>query len=410
MAYSDGMETTTIVIVGGGHAGVQLCNALAAAGQGSRVQLVCDEHELPYQRPPLSKGFLKSADEGVQSHRAETWYAESGITVFRGDAAVAIDRARKSLRLASGRELPYQHLVLATGARARTLPGLPASLNNVATLRSAADAAALRTRLASAPSLTVLGGGFIGLEIAATARALGKPVTVLEGLPRLLARALSPEMAEHVLQSHRAAGIDVRLGVRVGEFEIDGERLAALHVDGVRTPVDLLVVGIGATPDTALAEAAGLTVDNGIVVDANLRTSDPAILAIGDCTNFPLHGSDRRLRLESVQNATDQARTAAATLLGRDEPYKALPWFWSDQGTLRLQMAGLPPAESTRHKRPGPNDAGFSVLHYANDKLVCIESVNAPMDHMMGRKLLEAGKHPAPEVACDPATPLKSLL
>jgi 3-phenylpropionate/trans-cinnamate dioxygenase ferredoxin reductase subunit len=410
MTYSDAMETDTIVIVGGGHAGVQLCNALAAAGQGARVQLVCDETELPYQRPPLSKGFLKSADEGVQPHRAEAWYAESGITVLRGDAALAIDRERHVVRLGSGRELPYAHLVLATGARARTLPGLPAGLGNVVTLRSAADATALRSKLAAAPSLTVLGGGFIGLEIAATARGLGKPVTVLEGLPRLLARALSPEMAEHVLQSHRAAGIDVRLGVRVGEFEIDGERLAALHVDGVRTPVDLLVLGIGATPDTALAEAAGLAVDNGIVVDANLRTSDPAILAIGDCASFVQHGSGKRLRLESVQNATDQARTAAATLLGRDEPYKALPWFWSDQGTLRLQMAGLMPADGTRHRRPGPNDAGFSILHYAGEKLICIETANAPMDHMMGRKLLEAGKHPAPDVATDPATPLKSLL
>lgn len=405
------METPEpIVIVGGGHAGVQLCNALAAAGQGSRVQLVCAESELPYQRPPLSKSYLKSADEGVQSHRAETWYAESGITVFRGDAAVAIDRERKRLRLASGRELPYAQLVLATGARARTLPGLPTGLNNVATLRSAADAAALRTKLAAAPSLTVLGGGFIGLEIAATARVLGKPVTVLESLPRLLARALSPEMAEHVLQSHRAAGIDVRLGVSAGEFEIDGDRLTALQVDGARTPVDLLVLGIGAVPDTALAEAAGLAVDNGIVVDANLRSSDASILAIGDCANHPLFGSGQRLRLESVQNATDQARTAAATLLGRDEPYKALPWFWSDQGALRLQMAGLTTPDATHHRRPGPNDAGFSILHYAGDRLVCIESVNAPMDHMMGRKLLEAGKHPAPDVTCDPAVPLKSLL
>ncbi len=399
-----------IVIVGGGHAGVQLCNALAAAGQGARVTLVCDEPELPYQRPPLSKSYLKSPDEAVQVHRAETWFAEAGITVVRGDAAVALDRARKLLRLASGRELPYANLVLATGARARALAGLPAGLANVATLRSAADAATLRTRLAAAPSLTVLGGGFIGLEIAATARGLGKPVSVLEGLPRLLARALSAEMAEHVLASHRAAGIDVRLGVRVGEFEIDGERLAALHVDGVRTPIDLLVLGIGAAPDTALAAAAGLAVDNGITVDAKLRSSDPAILAIGDCANFPQHGSGTRLRLESVQNATDQARTAAATLLGRDEPYKALPWFWSDQGALRLQMAGLMPAQGTRHRRPGANEASFSILHYAGDKLVCIESVNTPMDHMMGRKLLEAGKHPAPALACDPAVALKSLL
>jgi 3-phenylpropionate/trans-cinnamate dioxygenase ferredoxin reductase subunit len=399
-----------IVIVGGGHAGAQLCNALAAAGQGARVQLVCDEPELPYQRPPLSKTYLKSPDEALQPHRADSWFAEAGITLYRGDAAIAIDRERRTLRLRSGRELGYGALVLATGAKARTLAALPAGLVNVATLRSAADAAALRTRLAASGAITVLGGGFIGLEIAATARGLGKQVTVLEGLPRLLSRALSAEMAEHVLASHRAAGIDVRLGVRVDAFETDTGRLVALQVDGRREPVELLVLGIGAAPDTALAEAAGLVVDNGIVVDANLRSSDPAILAIGDCANFPRHGGDTRVRLESVQNATDQARTAAATLLGRDEPYKALPWFWSDQGTLRLQMAGLMPADGVRHRRPGANEASFSILHYAGDRLVCVESVNAPMDHMMGRKLLEAGKHPAPDVACNPAVALKTLL
>lgn len=408
------MESNDIAIVGGGHAGVQLCNALAAAGQGARVHLVCDEPELPYQRPPLSKSYLKNADEALQVHRAEAWFAEAGITLHRAEAAFAIDRGRKVLRLQSGRELPYAALVLATGSKARTLPGLAAGLVNVATLRSAADATALRARLAAAASLTVLGGGFIGLEIAATALGLGKKVTVLEGLPRLLARSLSAEMAAHVLASHRVAGMSLYLGAKVDRFETDGDRLVALQVDGVSAPVDLLVLGIGAAPDTALAQAAGLAVDNGIVVDANLRTSDPAILAIGDCASFPRHGSGQRTRLESVQNATDQARTAAATLLGRDEPYRALPWFWSDQGTLRLQMAGLMPADGAHHRRPGANEGSFSILHYVpgegGDRLVCIESANAPMDHMMGRKLLEAGKHPAPQIACDPATPLKSLL
>lgn len=257
MTYSAGMETDTIVIVGGGHAGVQLCAALATAGQGGRVHLVCDEPELPYQRPPLSKAYLKSADEAVQPHRAEAWFAEGGITLHRGDAAVAIDRRRRVLRLQSGRELPYAALVLATGARARTLPGLAAGLVNVVTLRSAADAAALRTRLAGVDGVTVLGGGFIGLEVAATARGLGKQVNVFEGLPRLLVRSLSAETAAHVLAAHRASGIDMRLAVRVDGFETEGDRLVALQVDGVRTPVELLVLGIGAAPETALAEAGG---------------------------------------------------------------------------------------------------------------------------------------------------------
>lgn len=400
----------SIVIVGGGHAGAQLCAQLAENHLGPRVHLVCEEARLPYHRPPLSKIFLKSADEGVQPHRAEAWYTEAGITLHLNDVAVAIDRAAQRLRLASGTELPYGRLVLATGTRARRLPHLPDTLDNVLTLRSAADAERLRTALAAAQHVTVLGGGFIGLEIAATARGLGKTVTVLESAPRLLARSLSPEVAEHTLATHRAAGIDVRLGVAVGGFEIEGNRLQALQVDGVREAVELLVLGIGAAPEETLAREAGLDCANGVVVDACLRTSDPAILAIGDCTNYPEHPGGRRLRLESVQNANDQARTAAATLQGREAPYAALPWFWSEQGALRLQMAGLMPADGVRHRRPGATPASFSLLHYVGDKLVCVESVNAPMDHLMSRKILEAGKSPAPAAACDPATPMKAFV
>ena len=403
-------STGTIVIIGGGHAAAQLCSGLATAGQGARVHLVCEEPELPYQRPPLSKSFLKSAQETLQAHRAEAWYAEAGITLHRADSAVAIDRARGTVRLRSGAELPYAQLVLATGARARRLPHLDDGLSNVAALRSAADALRLRALLDSAQRITVLGGGFIGLEIAATARALGKAVTVLESAPRLLMRSVSAELAEHVLQTHRAGGIDIQLGVSVGSFDVDGDRLSALTVEGQREPVELLVLGIGAAPEHGLASDAGLTCDDGIHVDECLRTSDPAILAIGDCASFPEPGSGRRLRLESVQNANDQARTALATLLGREEPYRAVPSFWSEQGSLRLQMAGLVPADGVRHRRPGASAASFSILHYVGDRLVCVESANAPLDHMAARKLLEAGRSVDPAVACDPAVPLKAQL
>ena len=231
---------------------------------------------------------------------------------------------------------------------------------------------------------------------------------------------MSPEIAEHVLQTHRASGIDVRLGVAVGGFEVEGRRLAALHVEGQREPVELMVLGIGAVPEHTLASDAGLACENGIVVDECMRTSDPHILAVGDCTSFPechptghptahpAGPTGRRLRLESVQNANDQARSAAATLLGREEPYRALPWFWSEQAALRLQMAGLMPADGTRYRRPGANAASFSILHYLGERLVCVESVNAPVDHMAARKLLETGKSPAPAVACDAAVPLKT--
>ena len=404
------LATGPIVIVGGGHAAAALCNGLAGAGQGARVHLVCEEPELPYQRPPLSKAFLKSPQEALQPHRAEPWYVEAGITLHRADPAVAIDRARRTVRLRSGTELAYAQLVLATGSRSRELPHLRGSLASLAALRSAADAVRLRALFEAAQRLTVLGGGFIGLEIAATARALGKEVTVLESAPRLLMRSVSPELAEHVLQTHRASGIDVRLGVTVGGFEIQAGRLAAVEVEGLREPVELLVLGIGAVPEQHLASEAGLVCDNGITVDACLRSSDPAILAIGDCCNFPEHGSDRRLRLESVQNANDHARTALATLLGRDEPYRALAWFWSEQGALRLQMAGLMPAHGTRHRRAGTTPASFSILHYAGGRLACVESANAPLDHMAARKLLEAGRNVEPAVACDPAIALKAHL
>ena len=404
-------ETGPIVIIGGGHAAAQLCAGLTDAGQGGRVHMVCEEAELPYQRPPLSKAFLKSAQEGLQTIRAEAWFAAAGITLHRGDAALAIDRAHRSVRLRSGTELPYAQLVLATGARVRSLPAFAHEhLANVVALRSAADAQRLRDRLHEAESVTVLGGGFIGLEIAATARGLGKAVTVLEAAPRLLMRSVSPELAEHALQTHRAAGIDIRLGVAVGEFELQGDRVVALQVNGVRESVGLLVLGIGAVPEHALASAAGLRCGNGIEVDACMRTSDPQILAVGDCASFPDARSGRLLRLESVQNANDQARTAVATLLGRDEPYGALPWFWSEQGGLRLQMAGLMPADGQRFRRAGATPASFSILHYVGSQLVCVESANAPLDHMAARKLLEAGKSPEVAVACDPAVPLKSHL
>ncbi len=404
------IDNGAIVIVGGGHAAAALCSGLAAAGLGARVHLVCDEAELPYQRPPLSKSFLKSVQETLQWHRSEEWYLQAGITLHRADAALAIDRDRRVLRLRSGRELGFARLVLATGARARRIPEWPETLHNVAALRSAADALRLRGLLDAASHVTVLGGGFIGLEIAATARALGKQVTVLEAAPRLLMRSVSSELAEHVLQTHRSSGIDLRLGVTLSGIGVEGGRLVTLSVDGRAENVELLVLGIGAAPQQELAASAGLPCDNGVRVDSCMRTSDPHILAIGDCANFPQHGSAQRVRLESVQNAGDQARTALATLLGRDEPYRALPWFWSDQGSLRLQMAGLMPAESARHRRPGATPASFSLLHYVDSQLTCVESANAPLDHMAARKLLEAGRSPEPGVACDPAVALKTHL
>ena len=403
-----------IIVVGGGHAAAQLCAGLVEAGLGARVRLVCEEAALPYHRPPLSKAFLKTADEPFQFHRAATWYADSGIRVHLADPAVAIDRAQRTVTLRSGVVLAWHRLVLATGTRARRLPGLAERLVNVVSLRSALDAERLRQRLAEAERITVLGGGFIGLEVAATAAALGKPVTLIEAAPRLMGRAVSPALSAHVLAVHQAAGMVIHLGAAIGGWRVEGDRVVAVEVNGREEPVDLLLLAIGAVPETALAEAAGLTCQDGIVVDGYMQTSDPAVLAVGDCTRFPDPRAAQPLRLESVQNAGDQARTAVATLTGTPKPHAALPWFWSEQGAMRLQMAGLvPAADAAEHvsvRRPGASDASFSLLHYVGEKLVCIESVNAPMDHMMSRKLIEADRHPAPALAADPAVALKAHL
>jgi 3-phenylpropionate/trans-cinnamate dioxygenase ferredoxin reductase subunit len=328
------------------------------------------------------------------------------------DPAVFIDREAQNVMLRSGVALAYQHLVIATGTRARTLHALPLSLSNVHLLRNAAHARSLRTRLSEMVSagrgLTVLGGGFIGLEIAASARQLGLEVTVLEVAPRLLGRSVSAQMAEHVLEHHIGMGTTIQIGVQIEGYELIENQLRSMQVNGDRMAVDEMLLGIGAFPETQLASECGLSVDNGIVVDAYMRTSDPAILAIGDCVAFST-ADGGRIRLESVQNANDQARTATATLLGQEEPYVSVPWFWSEQGPMRLQMAGLFPPSFETIRRSGANASSFSLFHLVGDKLLCAESVNAPLDHMMSRKLIEKRMPLNPSTLADPSIPLKSL-
>lgn len=399
-----------IVIVGGGHAAAQLCAALVEAGQGARVHLVTEEPVLPYQRPPLSKSFLKDAHEEAQLHRDAAWFDKHGILRHLGDPAVSVDRGAKKLTLASGSTLPYGKLVLATGTRARKVPALEVPLANVLTLRTVADAQRTRELLhrEGGGALVVLGGGFIGLEVAATARQLGWSVQVLEAAPRLLARSASPELSSHVLQHHIGLGTHVELDTAVGEFESDGVRLRGLHANGAPRPVEHLLLGIGAVPEMGLAHAAGLDTGNGIRVDAHMVTSDPDILSVGDCTCFNYRGHP--VRLESVQNANDQAKVAAATLLGKVAAYVPTPWFWSEQGGLRLQMVGLWRPQLDAVRRPGAFPQSFSLFHYDGPQLVAVESVNAPVDHMMARKLLERGASPPPAQVGDSQVALKTLL
>lgn len=404
------MKRASVVVVGGGHAAAQLCGSLAEAGRAPGVVLVCGEDSVPYQRPPLSKAFLQADAQTLQQHRDPGWYEQHGIRVVLGQRAVAIDRARREVELAGGERVAYEQLVLATGARARVFAPFDRPLRNVHALRSAADAAALRELLLadSRGRLSVLGGGFIGLEVAATARKLGWQVQVFEAAPRLLARAVSPELARHVLEQHREQGIEVQLDFRIDGVELQGDCVRALRSGERQHAVEHLLLGVGAVPETGLAQRAGLAVDNGIVVDASLRTCDPAILAIGDCAAFPLGGAP--MRLESVQNANDQAKVAAAVLGGEAAAYLPLPWFWSDQGGLRLQMAGLWHAGLQAYRRQGAAPSSFSLFHYDGTSLRCVESANAPLDHLMARKLLAQGISPAPGEVSDPGTALKTLL
>jgi 3-phenylpropionate/trans-cinnamate dioxygenase ferredoxin reductase component len=403
------VSADSIVIVGVGHAAVQLCASLVEAGQGHRVHLLGHEPELPYQRPPLSKSFLKKADEPTQLLREASWFEQAGVKLSLGQTVQAIDRQAKTLILGSGATLGYGQLVLATGTRARTLPGWPAHASNVRLLRSAQDARALRAAIGACQAVTVVGGGFIGLEVAATCAALGKAVTVLEAGRRLMGRAVSPALSAHVLAQHRAAGIGIELATELGEPVFHEGRLMRLQAPTGAREVDLLLVAIGALPNAELAQASGLACDNGVRVDAGMRTSDPDIWAVGDCAQFPL--GSQRWRLESIQNAQDQARVAASRLLGGAAIYRPVPWFWSEQGAMRLQMVGLTDAGPLQTvRREGPQPGALSLFHYQQGVLRCVESVNAPADYMVARKWLESGASPDPKRVADAGQPLRSLL
>ena len=400
-----------IVIIGGGHAGAQAAASLRADGYEGRLVLVSSERELPYHRPPLSKAFIKAEEDELQELRPALFYDKNGVELMLGRSVEAIDRAGGRVVLDGGEALAYDGLVLATGARVRVPPVPGIDLANVFLLRTVDDARRLKQRLAAARDVVVVGGGFIGLELAATARILGKTVTVLEAAPRLMGRVVAPAISAYFLELHRALGSTVRLETPVAALV--GENGAVVAVEtagGERIPADTVIVGVGVVPNVELAAAAGLDVLNGIVVDEAMRTSDPRIVAAGDAVAFHHWALGRPVRLESVQNAVDQAKTAAATLLGKAEPYRAVPWFWSDQGDAKLQMVGLSMDADRAITRGDPASGSFSVFHYAGDTLVAIDSVNRATDHMLGRRWLAAGFSPPPEAVADESVDLKGLM
>ena len=405
------MTAAAVLIAGAGHAGFQLAVSLRQLGYEGRVCLINDEAHLPYQRPPLSKAYLKG--EGRPDSlmfRPEKFYHDQHIELI-ADRAVSIDRPARKLLLASGAALDYAHLVLATGARNRLLDIPNANQADVLYLRILDESEALRLRIASARHVVVIGAGFIGLEFAATARAKGLEVDVIELGARVMARAVTAEISEYFQQRHTAAGIRIHFGVQATSIESDGTHVTGVSLsDGRHVPADLVVVGVGVLPNIELAAAAGLPVASGIIVDEQLLTSDPDISAIGDCALFASPRFGGSLRLESVQNATDHARCVAARLTGNAKTYDGQPWFWSDQGDDKLQIAGLTTGYDRVVVRGDPAQRSFSAFCYREGRLVGVESVNRAADHVFGRKILGLNRSIAPEQAVDLDFDLKAAV
>ncbi|MER9072436.1 NAD(P)/FAD-dependent oxidoreductase [Mesorhizobium sp. M0904] len=399
-----------VVIVGAGHAGVQAAASLREEGYDGPVILIGDEDELPYHKPPLSKTFIKDQQAKPQPLRGEAFYTGSAIDYRPGLRVERIDVAGRRLEI-SGGVLPFDRLILATGARPRLLPLPGSEFSGVVSLRSLSDARLIRELSAQSEEVVILGGGFIGLEIAATLTAAGRKVTVVEAVDRLLGRAVAPVIAGHVRQRLEATGVRILTGTTIERLEGENGRVsAAITSSGERLPAQMVVIGIGVVPNVELAEAAGIAIANGIRVDQQMRTSVPEILAIGDAASYRHWFTGGDVRLESVQNATDQARLAARTIAGHTDNYSAVPWFWSDIGDMKLQMVGLIAGGDSHLVLGDVAENKFSIYHYAGSRLLGIESVNRPGDHMLGRKMLGAGFSPSPQIVATGPDGLKAAL
>ncbi|WP_433502816.1 NAD(P)/FAD-dependent oxidoreductase [Pseudonocardia halophobica] len=407
---------TGVLVVGAGEAGVRVAASLRELGYDRPILLLGEEPHRPYQRPPLSKTFLDgTADHDALALRTPEFYAEAAIDLRTGRMVTHVDLDGSGAGAAhceDGDAVAFDHLVLATGARARTLPVAGADLTGVCTLRSLQDAEALRERLASAGRVVVLGAGYIGLEAAAVTSARGLDTTVVERADRLLSRVSAAPLSEFLLARHREWGVDFRLGTEVEAVVGDGGRARGVRLGGGQVvPADLVVVGVGAVPETALAEKLGLRVQRGIAVDAAGRTSHPMVFAAGDCTVRPHpHLPGELLGVESVQNANEQARAVAASIAGVTPPAPPVPWFWSDQRDLKLQIAGISGGHDRYVIRGHPGDGDVSVLYYRAGALIASESVNRPKDFMAVKRALGKGATIPPRAAADAATPLKDLI
>ncbi|QFS84316.1 Ferredoxin--NAD(P)(+) reductase fdr [Roseivivax sp. THAF40] len=398
-----------VVVIGAGQAGASCVARLRQQGFEGRVTLVGDEPVLPYQRPPLSKAYLLGDMPLERLYlRPERFYEENAIDLRLGSPVDRIDPAARQIVLGD-EALPYDELVLTTGSVPRRLPAaMGGDLDGIFTVRTLADVDAMAPQVTEGGRVLIVGGGYIGLEAAAVAAKRGLKVTLVEMADRILARVAASETADYFRALHSAHGVDIREGTGlkrlIGE---EGRVVAAELSDGTRIDVDFVIAGVGILPDTRLAEAAGLVIENGIRTDAQGRSSDPHIWAAGDCASFPHEGA--QMRLESVGNAIDQAECVADNIAGQPRDYTAKPWFWSDQYDVKLQIAGLSTGHDQVVTRKGEGGAQ-SVWYFAQGRLIAVDAMNDPRAYMVGKRLIEAGKSPDPAALGDPATDLKALL
>ena len=396
-----------IVVVGGGQAAATLIARLVSEEAEAAITLICAEPRLPYQRPPLSKAYLLGEMEEQRLYfRPASWSEEHGVTVHLNTRATAVNAATRQIDTDAG-VLDYDDLVLTTGAHPRTLPAaIGGTLEGVFAVRDLDDADTMAPAFVAGARALVVGGGYIGLEAAAVAAKRGVSVTLVEAGARILQRVAAPQTSDFFRELHGRHGVDIREGVGLDRLTGEDRVTGAILSDGTELPIDFAVVGVGIAPATALAEGAGIEIDNGIAVDTHGRTSDPHIWAAGDCASIPL--GDARLRIESVGNAIDQAEVVAQNLLGRDVTYTPKPWFWSDQYDVKLQIAGLNHGWTDLHVRDA--DGARSHWYYRDGALIAIDSLSDTRAYMVGKRLIEAGKTPDPAAITDPATDLKALL
>jgi 3-phenylpropionate/trans-cinnamate dioxygenase ferredoxin reductase subunit len=402
--------TEKIVIAGGGHAAAQLISTLRQLKYAGDIVLIGEEPWLPYQRPPLSKKYLAGELETERLYvKPESFYEDRQVELRLQTKVTGIDRAARSLQLDSGEEISYDKLVLALGARVRELDIEGVSLGGVHYLRSLADVQAIREDLKPGKRVVIVGAGYIGLEVAAVTRELGLDVTVVELAERVMSRVVSAEISDFYQIEHTERGVKLRLGTNVtallGRKRVKGVELS----NGDELPADIVIIGVGVLPNTEIAADAGLDVDDGIVVDDRCQSSDAAIFAIGDCTLHPSGIYDRRLRLESVQNAIEQAKTAGSNLCGIETRYSEVPWFWSDQYDLKLQIAGLSDGYDDVVIRGNPADRSFACVYLRENRLIAVDAVNAPKDFVQSKPLIAARAQLDVEQLANSANELKDL-